>query len=250
MKCNIPFYELGSESFLTPQAMTGSRFTGRVPEDLLLTFHYHADVFKGLADRYRAMKCNWYRKDFSPFLLRNARKGWYLLPGVGAPALMYDLENLRACGAKRFVLFGKAGFLRHTRANIAVPRISYVDEGTSSHYIPSQESIEFDCILSRRIQNVLERAGCSVANDPVWTTDAIYRETPGRIEYFRDRGCLCVDMETSALFSFCKRYGLEGASVLYKSDSFSSGRWIYHDGDFNSEGLTSERLIELLIDGI
>lgn len=250
MGVNVPAYELNRESSVTAREMVSARFSGRVPETVLLSFHYNAAIFKKLAMRYRAMKCGWYRDDFYPFLLRGTHKGWYVLPGTGAPALMYDLENLRACGAKKFVLFGKAGFLKEARANLVMPKLSYVDEGTSYHYISHGGGIESNSSLSADVQNILEDAGFIVSNDPVWTTDAIYRETPGRIEHFRKKGCLCVDMETSALFSFCRRYGLEGASILYKSDSFFQDKWAYHGADFNSEKITDEKTIALLIDGI
>lgn len=239
-----------SDGFLTPQAMTGARFAGRVPGSLLLTFHYNSDIFAPFAAGRDAVKCPWYREDYSPVSLKGTDKGWYILPGTGAPALMYDLENLRACGARRFVLFGKAGFLRRTDADLAMPRLSYIDEGTSAHYIGRKESVGLDSALYGEVKKAMEDLGCIVSEDPVWTTDAIYRETPGRIEYFKERGCLSVDMESSAFFSFCGRYGLEGASVLYKSDSFLRDKWVYHGADFNSAALTEGKIIEALLNAI
>ncbi|HWG91061.1 MAG TPA: hypothetical protein VNZ52_09470, partial [Candidatus Thermoplasmatota archaeon] len=53
---------------------------------------------------------------------------------------------------------------------------------------------------------------------PVWTTDAIYRETPERIRHFRDRGAIAVDMETSALLTVAHYRGIPAAGTHIITD--------------------------------
>ncbi len=60
---------------------------------------------------------------------------------------------------------------------------------------------------------------------PVWTTDAIYRETPKKVAWFREQGALAVEMECSALFSVAAFRNVEVAALLVVSDSLAAGNW-------------------------
>jgi purine-nucleoside phosphorylase len=111
--------------------------------------------------------------------------------------------------------------------DIILVNCAFRDEGTSYHYIkPSKISYPskklFNEIKKRFILNKVDfKKGC------VWTTDAPYRETEVEIKYFRDKGVLCVDMESSAIFSVCKYYNIKASSVLVVSDLLLDNKWRY-----------------------
>lgn len=45
----------------------------------------------------------------------------------------------------------------------------------------------------------LDGFGCSYSEGKTWTTDAFYRETPDKMKARKSQGCICVDMECSAV---------------------------------------------------
>jgi len=56
---------------------------------------------------------------------------------------------------------------------------------------------------------------------PVWTTDAPYRETRSRIEHFRRRGVLGVEMESSAIFSIGKYRRVSTGCILVAGENLN-----------------------------
>jgi uridine phosphorylase len=59
----------------------------------------------------------------------------------------------------------------------------------------------------------------------VWSTDAPFRETVGKVGAYQAAGVLAVDMETSALFAVARFRGIRLASLLVVSDELSSLSW-------------------------
>ena len=61
----------------------------------------------------------------------------------------------------------------------------------------------------------------------IWTTDAIYRETPKKMSWFQEKGALAVEMECSALFAAAEFRKVAITSLLVVSDSLASeaGDW-------------------------
>ena len=59
----------------------------------------------------------------------------------------------------------------------------------------------------------------------VWTTDAIYRETQEKLEYYQAKDVLAVDMELSALFTVGRFRNIEIGSILVVSDELSTYKW-------------------------
>jgi len=59
----------------------------------------------------------------------------------------------------------------------------------------------------------------------IWTTDAIYRETSGKVAKYREQGVLGVEMELSALFAFGLATGVQVGAILVVSDELAEGQW-------------------------
>jgi len=68
-------------------------------------------------------------------------------------------------------------------------------------------------------------AGLAVSIGGVWTTDAVFRESPDKIERFRALGAVAVDMEASALFTVAAFLEIKAAALLVVSDELSSLTW-------------------------
>lgn len=139
----------------------------------------------------------------------------YLKGPVGAPLAASVMEELRALGAKRLWILGYAGSLssRWKLGDVAVVTRALSDEGTSRHYNRTGWGTSHRDLSQR----LLDAAG-SQGPAAVWTTDAIYRETAGKIAHFRQLGCELVDMETACYFLVGEALGLDVAAVMVVSD--------------------------------
>jgi len=58
-----------------------------------------------------------------------------------------------------------------------------------------------------------------------WTTDAIYRETPGKVTLRKAEGCVAVEMEAAAFFAVARFRGVSFGQMLYGGDDVSSEEW-------------------------
>ena len=87
---------------------------------------------------------------------------------------------------------------------IILPTSAYREEGTSYHYLPDLDEIEVDQLLLLKAKSVFNKTTLTVVEGRIWTTDAVYRETYGKVKLMQERGCLGVDMELSALLALAK----------------------------------------------
>jgi uridine phosphorylase len=147
-------------------------------------------------------------------------------PAVGAPQAVMILEKLIALGAKEVILMGWIGGLQLCLSfgDLLLPDAAVSEEGTSAHY--SREKRPKPSInLLKRLQQALQREKLDYSQGPVWTTDAPYRETIGKVRAFQAQGIYGVDMETSAVFTVGAFRGIETAALLVVSDDLSRLKW-------------------------
>ena len=140
---------------------------------------------------------------------------------------MCVIECLFALGVEKLVLFGSCGVLDSSLANcgIIVPTAALRDEGTSYHYAPAGDEIEVNPRYRDKFAAVLDRHGCAWAEGKVWTTDAFYRETAEKASRRRAAGCVCVDMECSAVAALAQFRGKEVFQFFHGADSLDGERW-------------------------
>ncbi len=150
-------------------------------------------------------------------------------PFTGAPHAVMVLENLIVCGVKKIIFAGWCGAVSpevHT-GDIIIAESAYSDEGTSVHYNWSDTGSPLQ--VSERLASVLkqsfENKEIPFHYGPIWTTDAIYRETPEKIIAYQGKGVLGVEMELSALIAASRFRDVEIASVQVASDEVSSLVW-------------------------
>lgn len=149
-------------------------------------------------------------------------------PMVGAPYAAMLLETLAARGVRRAIFIGWCGALSPNLSigDLLVPGAALVDEGTSVGYGRlREEPVAPDPALSETLRQAVARRGRPPRTGAVWTTDAIYRETPSKIRKFRDRGAAAVEMETSALFTVGRFREVAVAALLVVSDSLADFTW-------------------------
>jgi nucleoside phosphorylase len=142
--------------------------------------------------------------------------------GIGAPAVVAQLEVLAALGVRRFLSLGTAGGLAAelTPGDVVVLTGAIRDEGTSYHYVAPGFDVRPDADLTDELTQALARSDIAVRSGSTWTTDAPYRETVEEVMEFRRRGVLTVEMEAAALFAVARARGLPLASAVVIDSMF------------------------------
>ena len=63
----------------------------------------------------------------------------------------------------------------------------------------------------------------------IWTTDAIYRETPEAIEERKKQGCIAVEMECSASLAVARFRNIPIIQFFYGADNLDCDQWEIRD---------------------
>jgi len=175
-------------------------------------------------------------------------------PFSGAPYAVMLLEALAVWGASRIIFYGWCGAVSDSVkiGDIIVATSAFVDEGTSKHYGYDEVSgngvalPSFD--LTETIKGLLKQSGITFHEGPVWSTDAIYRETPEKVAYYKEKNVLGVEMEISAIYSAARFRNVEAAGILVVSDEISTLKWKpgFRDDRFQeSRAAVCEALIKI-----
>ncbi|RLI20179.1 hypothetical protein DRO54_06865 [Candidatus Bathyarchaeota archaeon] len=170
---------------------------------------------------------------------------------IGAPASTLKLEELIALGAKYLIFFGAVGVLKPNieRGTIILPVKAIRDEGTSFHYQKPSKYAYPSKLLLKAIRRTLRENGVNFIEGVCWTTDAPYRETYRKVRLFEREGCICVDMEASALFSVARYRRRHIAGVFVAGDYVGGKKWAPRMNKSNMTKIEKQRkrLMELAI---
>lgn len=147
-------------------------------------------------------------------------------PALGAPMAVICLEKLIALGAKKVIVCGWCGSLRPELGvgELVLPTWAVSEEGTSGHY-PVEGRSETSAGLRKSLKDFFSGEGCEPREGPVWTTDALYRETREKVVRYGNEGILAVDMECSALIQVAAFRRIELAAVMMVSDLLWQDPW-------------------------
>ena len=151
----------------------------------------------------------------------------FFMAGVSGPWISSDIEELSAQGVEKFIIFGNCGVLDSSidDCSIIIPTKAFRDEGTSYHYVPQSDIIDIDLKYERDFVEILDNFDFDYTRGYTWTTDAFFRETPDKIEYFKNNGAVCVEMEGSVIAAVCKRKNLDYFIFYYAGDNLDSTEW-------------------------
>lgn len=181
-------------------------------------------------------KINYDGKDIALFMSR-----------VGAPACIVQYEELFAMGLEKIIVFGTCGVLDKSIESLAIiiPESAIRDEGTSYHYLKSSREITVNSKYKEEFVKLLDEHNYSYIIGKVWTTDAPYRETKRKVLDRREEGCICVDMECSAISALAIFRNKEVFQFFYAADNLDSTKWEQRSLG-NSEKLSEKEKIGLL----
>jgi uridine phosphorylase len=239
-------------AIIRPRREKGEPILG--PDAIMVAIPSDLDYMVGLTQAERVNL-----KSLSPFRLYTAKRGgdaFVALAGplLGAPQSVMVLEKLIALGTERIWVLGWCGSLQPsiTIGSLVIPTTALCEEGTSAHYPVIEEKRQSNQLVTERIENALVKARLPFTKGPVWTTDAIYRETKEKNIAYGKRGFLGVEMEMSALITVAVYRSVSLAGLLIVSDELASLRW--HNG-VGSQALTKScklagrLLLDICMDG-
>ena len=149
-------------------------------------------------------------------------------PIVGAPYAVMLLETLIAWGARSFIFFGWCGAISPDVkiGDILIPTSAVVDEGTSIHYGQSQDSVVRPSpVTIDALKTLLHDRDIAFHEGRLWSTDAIFRETPDKVSHYQSTGVVAVEMELSALFSVGRFRHVDVGGIVVVSDELSTLKW-------------------------
>lgn len=165
----------------------------------------------------------------------------FLDGGRGAPQAASAADTLQALGVKEVLVVGLCGaFGEEVQVcDLVVPEKILSEEGASRHYFPQVDWAVPDPVWDRgELADFFAGKGFSVRPGNTVTTDAVYRQTFFKEAMWRDRGCVGVDMEASAIVSVCRYYGMRSQAVLMASDkhplSENDPPWKWGNTDFKT----------------
>ncbi len=173
-------------------------------------------------------------------------------PYMGAPYGAALLESLIVKGAGKIIIFGWCGSISKEikTGDILIPDAAISDEGTSRNYVESGNDLSFispNPSFKNFLINELVKKNIKYKRGNVWTTDAIYRETPEKVNFFKDKGAIAVEMECSALFAVAEYRKKDIAAILVVSDEVRDSGWIpgFRDSRFKN---ARDKVISVICD--
>lgn len=192
---------------------------------------FSKETFRRMVDRFGGTKVtvrSLANLDITVYetLYKDAKVALFLSP-VGAPACALLLEDIFALGVQRAVMFGTCGVLNKSieDCSIIIPDKAVRDEGTSYHYAQASDEIDVNMKYTEEFIGILKDFGCSYTKGKVWTTDAFYRETREKMKVRKEQGCICVDMECSAVAAVAKFREKEVFQFFYAADNLDEDQW-------------------------
>ncbi|MGM0419307.1 MAG: nucleoside phosphorylase, partial [Thermodesulfobacteriota bacterium] len=132
-------------------------------------------------------------------------------PYFGSPYAAALIETLAQSGAEQIISIGWCGSISDdlSPGDIIIPDKIISDDSTYKSYLNTSDIEVKDSKFSKDIKDFLIKKDIDFKKGSIWTTGALYRETPEKTDYFKSLGCIGVEMENSALYSAADFCGID-----------------------------------------
>ncbi len=144
---------------------------------------------------------------------------------VGGSNMAALVEELASFGVQEFVVWGYCGAIDPGLAigDLLLASGALREEGVSYHYLDDEDELVHAPWLDDWESRAVD-AGFAIG--PVWTCDALYRETHDKVARFLTRGVRAVEMEVASLYAVCRYRGVKGIALLVVSDLLREDGWV------------------------
>ncbi len=153
---------------------------------------------------------------------------------VGSSYAVLLAEQLFVSGCKLLISITSAGIINPLEGvEFIIITESLRDEGTSYHYLASQEKSDINSNLLKLLEPLLSISDLSIAKGKSWTTDAPYRETQSSINEAKTLGINAVEMEASALYAFAKAKSKKVICFAHLTNTMAQTHGDFEKGEEN-----------------
>ena len=145
--------------------------------------------------------------------------------GVVIATVIEELVQLH--GIKKIVGFGLSGTLVEglNIGDYVIAASAINTGGVSREYCPNDRLFYCNEGMLNEYRAIVEERSIPLKSACAWTTEAYYREYPEDISRWIANGGEIINMETSFLYSVCKRLGIPAMYACVISDVAYGERW-------------------------
>lgn len=164
----------------------------------------------------------------------------------GAPRAVEPVHVFGSLSTKAVIQIGSCGALQRgvRTGDIILPERAVIGEGASQYYGGAGLSVATPELLDTA-QKMFEARGFTTHRGLHLTTSALFPQSKELIQQWLESGYLGVDMETSAVFSAARHFGMQHASFLFAWDELLKERtWL---DTFSPEETERQRLANIAL---
>jgi uridine phosphorylase len=163
--------------------------------------------------------------------------------GRYAPDTAITTEILCGAGAQSLIRVGSCGSLQeHIQiGDLVIVTGALRGDGTSRYYVAENFSTIADAGIVAALSKAADALNVRYHLGWIFTTDALFQETPELIEQLRQQNISSIDMVTSTFLTIAQVRGKKAGAVLAVSDECLHGKFGFRDSAFfNAEQKTIE----------
>jgi uridine phosphorylase len=169
--------------------------------------------------------------------------------GRYAPDTAITTEILCAGGSEILVRIGSCGSLQE---NVKVGDLVIVTgarrgEGTTEYYVAKNFSTVSDQRIVGALEKAAKAAGVRYHLGSVFTTDALFQETPELIGDLERQGIAAIDMVTSAFLTIAQVRGKRAGAIMAVSDECLCGKFGFREPAFLE---AEEKMVDIALQAL
>ncbi|MHA2503018.1 MAG: phosphorylase family protein [Candidatus Kariarchaeaceae archaeon] len=184
-----------------------------------------------------------------------------LTTGMGGPTTAIVIEEAYRAGARKVIRIGSCGSLvageSYGIGSIYIPQGAVRAEGTSGQLVPMEVPAIATPALQQALLHSAKQMSIPCNEGLVVTSDIYYSPSGSKFEEYTPYGALCVEMESSVLFSFARfKDGMEAATILTSDGNLQEEQNIYdpnapsHEETFNRAVEHTVKIVIATIDSL
>jgi uridine phosphorylase len=164
--------------------------------------------------------------------------------GRFAPDTAMTTEILCAAGVESLIRIGSCGSLQdHVKiGDLVIITGAIRGEGTTSYYVPRNFSTVAHPDIVRALQEAAESLQVPYHLGRIFTTDALFQETPELIQELNEQNVSSIDMVTSTFLTIAQLRQKKAGAILAVSDECLYGKFAFRDPAFIA---AEEKMVEV-----
>lgn len=165
------------------------------------------------------MEYTFYSGDFNGIKLTAGNGGRYSADSAITAEILANggVENLIRCGS--------CGALKEDIqvGDIIIATNSIRGDGVTPYYVKDDFKTVTDATLTNALVKAAQNLGLRCHIGPIWTTDALLKETREIVEKYISLGAIAVDMVSSSFLTIAQLNNCKGAAITAVSDNVITG---------------------------